>query len=43
MSECEKVNCSYCYRDKNDEYARCHFEGYWMAPCEYEDNYEEEN
>lgn len=33
--------CNYCWQDENDEYPRCHFEG-WTAPCECEDEREEE-
>ena len=41
MNECEKMNCGYYYKDKYDDFPCCHFEG-WTAPCEYEDDYEEE-
>ena len=30
------------YKDEGDDFPRCHFEG-WTAPCEYEDDYEEED
>lgn len=33
--------CGYYYADERDEFPRCHFEG-WTAPCEYEDDYEED-
>lgn len=42
MSECEKINCGYYYKGEEDDFPCCHFEGYWIAPCEYDDNYEEE-
>lgn len=41
MSECEKMNCGYYYKDEEDDFPCCHFEG-WTAPCEYEDDHEEE-
>ena len=41
MSECEKMNCGYYYKEEEDDFPRCHFEG-WTAPCEYEDDYKEE-
>ena len=42
MSECEKMNCGYYYREEDEDFPRCHFKG-WTAPCEYEDDYEEED
>lgn len=36
-------DCNYYYQDENNEYAHYHFEDYWMAQCEYDDNYEEDN
>lgn len=41
MSECEKMECIYYYKDKDERYCRCHFDGWWTPPCE-EDDYEEE-
>lgn len=41
MSECEKMNCGYWYKGEDDDFPCCHFVG-WTAPCEYEDDYEEE-
>ena len=37
MSECEKMNCGYYYKDEHDDFPCCHFEGYWMVPCVYEE------
>lgn len=39
--------CNYCWQDENDDYPRCHFEGWWAPPCEEndyvsDDDYEEE-
>ena len=39
VNEC--FHCGYHYKDEGEEFARCHFEG-WTAPCEYEDDYEED-
>ena len=39
MFKCE--NCPYHYKDYYDKFARCHFEGDFLAPCE-EDDYEGE-
>ena len=41
MSKCDEINCGYYYKGEGDDSPCCHFEG-WMAPCEYEDDYEEE-
>lgn len=40
MSECEKMNCGYYWKEEGEDFPSCHFEG-WTAPCEYEDGYEE--
>lgn len=42
MTVCEERNCPYYYAEE-DEYARCHFEGYGMAPCEYDDEYTDDD
>lgn len=39
INEC--FHCGYHYKDEGEEFPRCHFEG-WTAPCEYEDDYEED-
>lgn len=39
MFKCE--NCPYHYKNESDEFACCHFEGDFLAPCE-EDDYEDE-
>lgn len=41
------IDCNYCWQDENDDYPRCHFEGWWTPPCEEndyvsDDDYEEE-
>ena len=41
MSKCDEMNCGYWYKG-DDDFPTCHFEG-WTAPCEYEDDYKEEN
>ena len=40
VNEC--FHCGYHYKDEGEDFPRCHFEGDWCAPCEYEDDYEEE-
>ncbi len=40
MSECEKMECIYYYKDINEGYRYCHFNEWWTPPCE-EDDYEE--
>lgn len=41
MNECDSINCGYWYKGEDDDFPCCHFEG-CTAPCEYEDEYEEE-
>lgn len=41
MSYCEQINCGYYWKEDGEDFPCCHFEG-WKAPCEYEDDYEEE-
>lgn len=38
------ADCGYCWQDEDEDYPRCHFEGY-IAPCEYEeeDSYYEDD
>ena len=40
MIECK--NCPYHYKGEDDEFACCHFEGNYLAPCE-EDYYEDKD
>lgn len=47
MSYCEEINCGYYYKENGKEFPSCHFEGWWVAPCEENDyvsidDYEEE-
>lgn len=35
MFKCE--NCPYHYKGKDDDFACCHFEGDYLAPCEEDD------
>lgn len=42
MSECEKMNCGYYWKEEGEIFSCCHFEG-WTAPCEYEDCEENED
>ena len=42
MSYCEQSNCGYYWKEEWEDFPSCHFEG-WVAPCEYEDDYKEEN
>ena len=41
MSYCEQSNCGYYWKEEWEDFPSCHFEG-WVAPCEYEDDYKEE-
>ena len=40
MLKCE--NCPYHYKGEDDDFAYCHFEGDYLAPCE-EDYYEDKD
>ena len=40
MVECK--NCPYHYKGEDDDFAYCHFEGDFLAPCE-EDYYEDKD
>lgn len=40
MFKCE--NCPYYYKGEDDDFAYCHFEGDYLAPCE-EDYYEDKD
>lgn len=35
------TDCPYHWKDENDNFPCCHFDG-WEAPCEIEDDYEED-
>lgn len=38
MSECEKRNCSYYWRDEDEAYPYCHYnDPRFPAPCEEDD------
>lgn len=37
MSECERSNCGYFWKDEDEDYPRCHFDGFGKAPCEEDD------
>ncbi len=38
MSECEKMNCGYFWKEEGEDYPRCHYpDDGTLAPCEYED------
>lgn len=42
MGFCENINCGYWWRDEGEDYACCHYNDPWSAPCEdEEDDYEE--
>ena len=40
MFKCK--NCPYYYKGEDDDFAYCHFEGDFLAPCE-EDYYEDKD
>ena len=39
------ANCGYCWQEAGEDYLRCHYPANdpWPAPCEYDDDYEEED
>ena len=44
MSECEKMNCGYWWKEEGEDYSRCHYpDDGTPAPCEYDDDYEPED
>ncbi len=34
---CADSNCGYYWQDEDDDYPRCHFDGFGNAPCEEDD------
>ena len=34
---CADSNCGYYWQEADEDYPRCHFEGWGKAPCEYDD------
>ena len=34
---CADSGCGYYWQDEDDDYPRCHFDGYGKAPCEEDD------
>ena len=42
MSRCADSNCGYYYKKDGEKYPRCHYDEPWPAPCEYDDEPEEE-
>ena len=38
---CADSNCGYYWQDEDDDYPRCHFDGFGKAPCE-EDDWDED-
>jgi hypothetical protein len=34
---CADSNCGYYWKDENDDFPRCHFDGFGKAPCEEDD------
>ena len=37
MSKCADSNCGYYWQDEDDDYPRCHLDGFGKAPCEEDD------
>ena len=37
MSEYERSNCGYFWKDEDEDYPRYHFDGFGKAPCEEDD------
>ena len=42
MSYCDDSNCGYYWQETGEAYPRCHADPNWPAPCEYDDEREEE-
>lgn len=42
MSRCADSNCGYYWQDEGEDFPTCHADPNWPAPCEYDDDYEEE-
>ena len=43
MSECERRNCDYFWKEENDLYPCCHYnDPIFPAPCEEDDEYYED-
>ena len=41
MSECERRNCGYFWKDEDEVYARCHYDDpMFPAPCDQDNDYE---
>jgi len=38
---CADSGCGYYWQDEDEDYPRCHFDGFGKAPCE-EDDWDEE-
>ncbi len=34
---CADSNCGYYWQEEDEDYPRCHFDGFGKAPCEEED------
>lgn len=37
MARCADSNCGYYYKKDGETYPRCHYDDPWPAPCEYDD------
>lgn len=42
MARCADSNCGYYWQEAEEPYPRCHYNDPWPAPCEYDDEPEEE-
>ena len=42
MARCADSNCGYYYKKDGEAYPRCHYDDPWPAPCEYDDEEEED-
>ena len=42
MARCADSNCGYYWQEPGEAYPRCHYNDPWPAPCEYDDEREEE-
>ena len=43
MVRCADSNCGYFWQEEWEPYPSCHYNDPWPAPCEYDDELEEED
>ena len=43
MMKMKCKECNLCWADKGEEFPSCKADPNWPAPCEYDDNYDDED